>query len=243
MAPQAGVFLQAEWRHLAMFNYTVAPSLLAPHVPPGTELDLWEGKSYISLVGFQFLNARIRGVSIPLHRNFDEVNLRFYVRRVTPHGLRRGVSFIKEVVPRAAITVVARWCYNENYVTAPMRHHIRYSQPEASTLDEVEYSWTYQGERHRMAASCHGACRAMDVGSPEEFIAEHYWGYSRSRSGALIEYEVRHPRWRIWKVSRAIFEGDPERLYGRALRSRLQGPPDSAFVAEGSPIEVCTGKT
>ncbi len=75
-------FLTAEWRHLAMLNYEIDPVILRPFVPSGTELDSWNGKTYVSIVGFLFLKTRVRGLAIPFHQNFEEINLRFYVRRL-----------------------------------------------------------------------------------------------------------------------------------------------------------------
>src|ERR1700694_5344735 len=92
------IFLRAEWRNLAMLNYEVEPALLARFVPNGTELDRWNGKVFVSLVGFCFLKTEICRISIPFHRNFDEVNLRFYVRRREGNEIRRGVVFIREIV-------------------------------------------------------------------------------------------------------------------------------------------------
>ena len=77
----AKVFLTAEWRYLAMLNYEIEPAVLAPFVPQGTELDSFDGKTFVSIVAFLFLDTRIGGIPIPFHRNFEEVNLRFYVRR------------------------------------------------------------------------------------------------------------------------------------------------------------------
>ena len=96
-------FLTACWRHLVMLNFTADPALLEPYVPPGTQLDFHDGRTFLSIVGFRFLNTRILGIPIPFHTNFDEVNLRFYVRRETPAGPRRGVVFIREIVPRAIL--------------------------------------------------------------------------------------------------------------------------------------------
>ena len=107
-AGQERIFLKAEWRYLAMLNYEVDPALVAAYVPPGTELDRFDGKAFISLVGFLFLNTKILGISVPFHRNFDEVNLRFYVRRSVDGVVKRGVVFIREIVPRRAIAAVAR---------------------------------------------------------------------------------------------------------------------------------------
>src|SRR3954468_20670393 len=127
------IFLAAEWRYLAMLNYQVDPAILHPHLPRGTELDIWNGRHYISLVGFRFLNTRVLGVPIPFHRNFEEVNLRFYVRRKGPEGWRRGVVFIAEIVPRFAIAAVARLFYNENYVALPTRHKLDLAAPNPTT--------------------------------------------------------------------------------------------------------------
>ena len=101
-------FLTAQWRDLLMVNYEVDPSLLADRVPLGTTLDLFEGKCFVSLVGFMFLDTRVMDFLIPFHVNFEEVNLRFYVKRETRTEIRRGVVFIKEIVPRGAIAWVAR---------------------------------------------------------------------------------------------------------------------------------------
>ena len=97
-------FLTAEWRKLAVVNYMVEPEILQPFVPAGTELDFWQERCYVSLIGFRFENTKVLGMKIPWHVNFEEVNLRFYVRRKATDGWRRGVVFIKEIVPKAAIT-------------------------------------------------------------------------------------------------------------------------------------------
>src|SRR5918996_5117390 len=120
----ASTFLTAEWRDLVMLNYEVDPQVLARRVPPGTELDIWQGRALVSVVGFRFLRTRVLGLPIPFHRDFEEVNLRFYVRRQAEDGWRRGVVFIKEIAPRWAIATVARVVYNENYAARPMRHRI-----------------------------------------------------------------------------------------------------------------------
>jgi len=223
-------FLTAEWRSLVMINYEIDPSLLAPLVPTGTELDLWQGKAIVSMVGFLFLGTRLLGVAVPLHRNFEEVNLRFYVRRRVGEEWRRGVTFIRELVPRAAIAWMARLIYNEPYVNVPMRHQCRDG--------EFEYSWRFRGKSHRLGAAVRGESTEMPVGSEEEFIFEHYWGYTRQRDGFTIEYQVEHPRWRVWKAERTWVECDVRALYGESFVSALAARPLSAFVADGSAVTV-----
>jgi uncharacterized protein YqjF (DUF2071 family) len=243
-----GRFLTAAWRYLVMANYEVDPAVLRPLVPRGTELDEWQGRTVVSMVGFRFLDTRVLGVPIPFHRDFDEVNLRFYVRREGPEGWRRGVVFIKELVPRAAIAWLARVVYNENYVALPMRHDVRL--PEEGTAHgggrgvgegAVAYEWRSGGRWNRLAATVAGAPSPLAAGSEAEFITEHYWGYARQRDGGTVEYQVEHPPWRVWSAAASTFDCDVDGLYGAAFAAPLTASPRSAFVAEGSPVTVRRG--
>jgi uncharacterized protein YqjF (DUF2071 family) len=232
------VFLTSEWRYLAMLNYEVDPALLARYVPLGTELDRFDGKAFVSLVGFRFLSTKILGIPVPFHRNFDEVNLRFYVRRAVDGVVKRGVVFIQEMVPRRAIAAVARLVYDENYRWLPMAHHI---SRERGAL-RVEYAWRMGSIWNRLNVQAVGTPRAVIDGTAEQFIAEHYWGYSAQPGGGSVEYHVAHPPWRVWDVAHAEFSGNPAALYGEALAAVLNEAPDSAFLAEGSAVTVYRGK-
>lgn len=239
-----GRFLTAQWRHLAMLNYAVDPAILAPYVPPGTELDEWGGTTYVSVVGFMFLRTRVLGLAIPFHCNFPEVNLRFYVRRAgepgQPHvnaaGFKRGVVFIKEIVPRLAIATVARVVYGEAYVALPMRQRIA-----LETGGRVGYEWRFDKKWHGVEVAVDGAPAPLEQGSEAEFITEHYWGYA-SGSGRTLEYRVEHPPWRVWPAREAALRCDAGRLYGPEFAAALAGPPRSAFLAEGSEIAVYRGR-
>jgi len=222
-------FLTAEWRWLAMVNFEVDPALLRPLVPRGTELDAFGGKTFASLVGFLFLGTRVLGVPVPFHRNFEEVNLRFYVRR----GDRRGVVFVKEIVPRWAIAWVARNVYGERYVSLPMRHRLE--------GDLVEYGWNVSGEWCGLSVHASGPDAEAAPGSEEEFITEHYWGYAGTED-SCVEYEVKHPRWLLRPVTGSEISGSLEPLYGSAFASILRGKPSSAFLALGSAISVERGQ-
>ena len=213
-----------------MLNYVVDPAILAAHVPCGTELDLWQGEALVSMVGFRFLQTRLLGVPVPFHRDFEEVNLRFYVRRCVDGEWRRGVTFIRELVPRRAIAWTARAIYNEPYLALPMRHRI--------ADGEFEFSWKFAGAWHRLGAAVCGEPEPMAPGSEAEFIFEHYWGYTRQRDGGTVEYAVEHPRWRAWTAERSWIECDVGALYGAPFVAPLSGAPRSAFVAEGSPVTV-----
>ena len=231
-------FLTGEWRYLAMLNWRVPPSLVEPLVPRGTVLDAWNGVTFVSVVGFLFRDTRLLGVPVPWHRDFEEVNLRFYVRREHEGEVRRAVTFVKELVPRRAIATVARAVYNEPYEALPMRHRVDHVVGDDRAPAVVEYGWRQPAGWSRLALEASGTATAIAPGSEAEFITEHYWGYTRQRDGRTVEYRVEHPRWRTWTASRATLEGDTTGLYGRTFADVLASPPSSAFLAEGSAIAV-----
>jgi len=232
------VFLAAEWRWLAMLNWRVPAELLEPLVPRGTELDRWRGDAWVSIVGFLFRDTRVLGVPIPWHRDFEELNLRFYVKRHERDEIRRGVCFIREIVPRVAIATVARLAYNEPYVALPMRHTIGAMRGDGAGPELVEYAWRHPRGAGRLRVTPIGAAAPLRAGSAEEFITEHYWGYTRQRDGGTVEYRVEHPRWNVWGVSTATIDGPLEALYGEAMAAVLRRPPDSGMLADGSPVTV-----
>ena len=235
-------FLTAAWRNLVMLNYEIDPEILRPLVPKGVELDPWRGKHFVSVVGFQFLDARVLGIPIPFHRNFEEVNLRFYVGRHVEDVWRRGVVFVKEVVPHRAIAAVARRLYNENYVACAMTSAVQLPDAANGLEGSVAYRWEQQGRWHAVQARFHGEPSPISPDSEEEFITEHYYGYVAQRDGSTLEYKVEHPRWRVWKASEAKLDCAVGSFYGEQYQEVLSGACTSAFVAEGSEVVVYQGE-
>ena len=239
MDQEKQVFLSAEWRNLVMLNYEVDRKLLNDYVPPGTVLDSFDGRTYISLVGFQFRRTKLFGsLPIPFYTDFDEVNLRFYVCRKEGNEERRGVVFVAEIVPKWVVAQVARLAYGENYICLPMENHI--SADGASTT--AEYAWQLDGAWLKLYAYASVAPRPVHNGSLEQFITEHYWGYSTRRKGHSLEYRVSHVPWKVCTSTTAGLEGDATPLYGPELGKVLQRRPDSAFIADGSPVVVFRAK-
>lgn len=235
-------FLTAEWRYLAMLNYEIDPGVLLPFVPRGTELDAWNGKAFVSMVGFRFENTRVWGLQIPFHENFEEINLRFYVRRKGEDGWHRGVVFIKEIVPRLAIALTARWFYGENYVALPTGNAIIHSQGQPENVESVKYYWTFRKRAQFIETVTQGRPADFIAGSQEEFIAQHYWGYSSQNDGGTVEYRVDHPPWRIWQAESARLDCDVESFYGGQFVDSLTVKACSAFLAEGSAVTVYSGR-
>src|SRR5262245_46709643 len=236
------VFLTARWQHLAMLNWEAEPALIEPLVPRGTELDFHEGKTFLSVVGFLFRDTRVLGIPIPLHRNFEEVDLRFYVRRTAEGEVRRGVAFIKEIVPRWAIAQTARVCYNEPYVALPMRHEVSRESGdrsrESGEAGRVAYLWRFGGRWNSLAVQYMGMKRPLVTGSHEQFIAGHLWCYCGQRNGRTVEYQVEHLPWNICSATAATLTCDAGRIFGDQFGEILAQPPASAFLADGSEVAV-----
>jgi uncharacterized protein YqjF (DUF2071 family) len=226
-------FLSAKWNDLIMANYEVDRRLLASRVPRGTELDLHDGRCFVSLVGFMFLNTRVMGLPIPFHINFEEVNLRFYVIREIGGELRRGVVFIKEIVPRYVISAVARAVYGEPYKCWKM--HSR----RTSTL--VSYAWQKGTCKNRLSV-----VRGTTLGIPPEnshgsFIIEHYWGYTARGPKRTDEYRVEHPKWELMLAHDEVIDVDFGRTYGDEFAFLGGRQPYSVLFTEGSEIAVYRG--
>lgn len=234
----ASEFLIAEWRKLALVNYAVDPAILLPYLPYKTELDTWNGKHYISLVGFRFINTKLRGIPVPFHRHFEEVNLRFYVRYKHESGWRRGVTFIREIVPKPALTFIANVIYKEKYVTMPMKH----TWDIGKDLLTISYLWKLNRKWNSFSLSADTAPMEMPAGSEEEFITEHYWGYTPIKQNLCSEYGVEHPRWKTYAVKDYRVDVDFANVYGSQFGFLSNQKPDSVMLAEGSEIVVRSGR-
>ncbi|KYG72318.1 hypothetical protein MB14_09210 [Roseivirga ehrenbergii] len=227
-------FLKAEWRKLAIANYFIDPKVLVKYLPPKTELDLWNGTCYVSLVGFMFLNTKLLGLPIPFHRNFEEVNLRFYVKYKEAGKWKRGVVFIKEIVPKPALTFVANTIYKEHYQTMKMSH----SWLEFEKERLVEYTWSLNGKKNTFSLKADLEPTVIDRGTVAEFITEHYWGYTKAGANSTFEYEVTHPRWDCYKVTDYKIDVDFNAVYGNDFAMLTDIKPVSVMLAEGSEITV-----
>jgi uncharacterized protein YqjF (DUF2071 family) len=223
-----------------MLNFRIDPAVLAPHVPAGCELDTFAGRTYVTVVGFRFLHTRVLGVPVPFHGDFNEVNLRFYVRRFSDGAWRRGVVFIKEIAPRRAVEWVARLVYRENYVTLPLRHR-NGGRSDADAL-ALSYEWRRDGAWEGAFAECSGRPEFPADGSLEAFIVEHYWGYTRRGPTITSEYRVDHPRWMVRPCTSAELRCDVCGIYGPEFAAALSRPSEAAFVADGSPVTLYCGQ-
>ncbi|MEN2400222.1 DUF2071 domain-containing protein [Flavobacterium sp. MC2016-06] len=232
-------FLNAQWKNLALINYEIDAQLLEEYLPAGTELDIWNGKCYVSLVGFMFKETKVLGLRIPFHVNFEEVNLRFYVKRFENGEWKRGVVFIKEIVPKKAITFIANSLYQENYETQKMRHKII----ENNNTNTFIYQWQVDKKWNTIKLETQKNFKEIEIDSEAEFITEHYFGYTKCDDKTTFEYEVKHPRWEQLEVQNFMIKVDFQKNYGADFAVLQNAKPVSVFLAKGSKIKVENKKT
>lgn len=229
------IFLTASWRNLIMANYEIDPAILKSWLPAFTELDAYEGKYYVSLVGFMFEDVKIKGISIPFHTHFPEVNLRFYVKHTGKDGfVKRGVVFISEIVPKPAIAWVANNLYKEKYAAAPMKYALA---PVAGGC-RFDYHFKWKQRNNLISATVQDTPQAMPAGSKEAFIFEHYYGFAKVNAVVTNQYTVEHPSWQIYPVTSYRIDCNFESLYGRAFAFLDHSQPASVFVAAGSAVAI-----
>lgn len=228
------IFLKAHWQNLIMANYEVPPEVLQPFLPAGTSIDLHDGKAFVSLVGFIFKNSRLFSVPIPLLGTFEEINLRFYVQRSVNEQVKRGVVFINETVPYRLVAFVANTLYKEHYTAVKTRS----SHNSANNLQQIGYDWQMNKRWNRLAVDAGISASPIKPGSMEEFIFEHYWGYTSVDAQTTEEYQVIHPRWEIYPVHSYQVDCNFSAMYGEAFSFLQQLSPHSVFLAKGSEVAV-----
>jgi uncharacterized protein YqjF (DUF2071 family) len=227
-------FLSARWENLIMANYAINPEILKPYLPHGVELDVYKNETFLSLVGFMFKRTSLFGIPIPFLGTFEEVNLRFYVKRTDGDTIKRGVVFINETVPYKLVAWVANKLYHEHYIAIPTTN--RMSRTERS--QHIAYDWRMNGKWNRLAAHTVLEKEAMNVGSMEEFIFEHYYGYTKINERCSQEYKVNHPTWQVNKVLDYAIDCDFRSMYGHDFAFLSNQQPTSVMVAAGSPVTV-----
>lgn len=226
--------LLAEWNNVVMANYRVPKELLLPYVPYGTEPDFFEGEAYISLVAFMFLNTRIRNFSVPFHTDFEEVNLRLYVKSMDRGNWKKGVVFIKEIVPKPAITFIANTVFGQKYATMKMRH----SHGDSGEFLQVGYEWNFQNKWNQLSVKSAKKSLPILPSSYEEFIADRYWGFAKYKDTKTYVYEVQRPRWEILPVISHSIDCDFGALYGEEFSFLNDAHPKSVLITKGSEIRI-----
>ena len=228
------VFLKAKWENIIMANYQIEPELLLPFLPKGVSLDLYQGKAYVSLVGFMFKNTKLFDVPIPFFGTFEEINLRFYVVRKEGDELKRGVVFINETIPYRLVAWIANKLYKEHYTVVPTKHQLI----KTSESNHIQFEWLLQKKWNSIAVDFDSKTESMKTDSLEKFIYEHYYGYTKINEHQTEEYQLRHPSWKTHKINDYNIDCDFEAMYGKSFSILNQTKPTAVFIAKGSDVAI-----
>jgi uncharacterized protein YqjF (DUF2071 family) len=228
------IFLKANWENIIMVNYEIDPKVLLPFLPNGVELDLYEGKAYISLVGFMFKKTKLFNIPIPKLGTFEEINLRFYVIRKEENQIKRGVFFINETIPYKIVAWMANVLYKEHYTVVPTKHTIT----KAEKSQKVTFEWMVNKKWNSIYVEHAISTQQMHQSSLEKFIYEHYYGYTKTDKNKTEEYRLHHPSWKIHNVIDYQISCDFEAMYGEAFSILNHTKPAAVFIAEGSSVAI-----
>jgi len=226
-------FLRANWENLIMANYEIDPSVLEQYLPKGVELDFYNNKTFVSLVGFMFKKTSLFGIPIPFFGSFEEINLRFYVRKIENRKIKKGVVFINETVPFKIVALLANKLYKEHYISIPTKNSIVISDHK-----HLKYEWKINNKWNAIAVKADTNQYEITKDTIEEFIFERYFGFTKLSDTSTQEYKIHHPKWMTHKIINSHIDCDFGSMYGDSFSGLNNQKPDSIILAEGSQVSV-----
>ena len=197
--PDGPPVMHQRWEHLLFLHWEVPAATIAPLLPPGMEVDLFEGRAYVGLVPFTMTGVRPRGLpSVPGLSSFHETNVRTYVR--TPEGVP-GVWFFSLDAAGLVASALGRFWFHLPYFYARMSLDA-VARPAGGWMLRYASSRIYPRSPTASAQICAevtGPVVPAVPGSLEFFLAERYLLYTlgRTASGAagppaLLRGRVHH---------------------------------------------------
>jgi uncharacterized protein len=226
--------LTAHWTNLVTATFETDKHFLQKYLPAKTELNDWNARYFMSIVAFLFEKPRLLGIPSPFYNSFEEINLRFYVRRKLNNEWRKGVVFIKEIAPYYIPAQTAKWLYRENFISVPMKHEFINSNKlmYRSYACKISKEWNYLN----MESAC--IHTETGLGDVENFIRDHYWAYTRKGSNKTLEFQIEHPPWKIFPAIKFDMHLDTGTIYGEQFKDYFAEKPVDAFLMDGSYTKV-----
>lgn len=225
--------LTAEWTNLLVATFETDKNLLQKFLPAKTELSDWNGKHFMSIVGFMFSKPRLLNITSPFYRKFEEVNLRFYVRRKEKNKWKNGVVFIKEIAPSPLVGLVAKWLYHESFISLPMKHNLNITDAERN----IEYRWKI-GHSWNYIKIQASLSHSLSPHTIEAFIADRHWAYTKAGDHRTFEFEIEHSPWNIFPSHSFEMNLDAAKIYGSEFAEYFHQKPLTVFLMDGSQTKV-----
>ena len=231
------VLMTARFSEVVAVNFQIDPKVLAPRIPKGLELDFYKGETYVSLVAMMLRDVRVWGIPIHIATGFEELNMRFYVRRKDGDGYQRGACFIKDYVSSGAAAWILGSLFKADFHKIKMKHDNTGFADDGESVPSVDYRWKVGDHWNRLRIKARSKVQKTGSDTKVGFILNHNNEYS-SRKGKTLEYRATHPTWTVWDAAQANFTCDVKTLFGQEFEKPLSKRPASVFVASGSDFTI-----
>ena len=236
--PTQKPLMRARFSELVALNFSIDPAILQPLVPRGLELDFFKDETYVSLIAMMLRDVRVFGFPIHIASGFEEINLRFYVRRRVGDSYRKGACFLKDYVSGAAAAWVLGRIFKAEFGRLKLKHkNSGFDPKEENAIPEVDYQWKVDDHMNRVRVKAREKVQRMGADTKVGFILNHNNEYS-CRNGKTLEYAMARPQWVVWNAAQANFTCDVRKLFGPEFEKPLSRRPASVFVTSGSEVVI-----
>ncbi|PNY82817.1 DUF2071 domain-containing protein [Deinococcus koreensis] len=214
------------WRDLCFMHWPVDARHLAATLPPGLELDTFQGQAWLGVVPFRMSGVAPRFLpDVPGVSDFPELNLRTYVRPSRQQDGEGGVWFYSLDAAQPLAVRLARTLFHLPYFDARMWVSHAAGVTRYASLRTHRHA---PGGRFAGAYRAVGAPLAAPEGSLEHWLTHRLYLYSADASGRLYRGRIHHEAWPLRRAEAAITEN----TLADRLGVTLQGEPHLMHAGE-----------
>lgn len=176
------------WHDLLFMHWPLPPSDIQPLIPPGLELDTFDGQAWIAVVPFFMSDIHARSMPpFPGLSRMAELNVRTYVTR----DGKPGVYFFSLDAASVIAVTVARLTYHLPYFYAKMNverrgNDVHYTSRRLYKEMQAEYLGVYAPT---------GDLYQSTPGNLDHFLTERYCLYTADTKGRILRGEIHHAPW------------------------------------------------
>jgi uncharacterized protein YqjF (DUF2071 family) len=211
--------VRVSWRSLTFLHWAYDPDVVQPLLPPGLEVDTWDGKAWVAITPFVMTGFRLPFMPpLPVVSTFPETNVRTYARG--PDG-QDGLVFLSLEVDSLPTFVGARATYWVPYQWARMQvdegEPVRYVSRRRN--GDVGHDIVVRpGERYGDG----------ELGEFDHWLTGRWRAFTRI-GGKLAVVAVQHERWPLLRVDVDKLD---ENLLGACGLPAPSGDPVAHFATQ-----------
>jgi uncharacterized protein YqjF (DUF2071 family) len=207
--------MRQTWHDLLFAHWPVDADQLLGYIPPGLELDTFDGTAWLGVVPFRMSGVRPRNLpAVPWLSAFPELNLRTYVKRRPPAPPQPGVVFYSLDAANPLAVSIARRFYHLPYYRASMQlvddgNTIRYrSQRTHSGASPAAFVADYAPT---------GGIYTASSDTLDQWLTERYCLYTTDARGRLNQAQIHHIPWPLQTAECELYENTVAAAAGLAL--------------------------